>query len=195
MTLLYEFLSRNKQLIPLLPLSIQKRTSPEPGPPERDSRTARIYDYNPYEFSTQFLLAREYHQWVEQPSSFFVLQEQRPCYGEIDSQYGLILDCLNLKQVDAHSRILRRFYSIGISRLRSVRRNGGDGDDADAPTIARAIFPFVYPNTSPEGHLLNALADEIQTLIQAGPRYENIALRLGCLGSLFLLGNDIPTNV
>lgn len=189
MTLLYEFLTRNKQLIPLLSLSIQKRTSPKPERPERESRIAKIYDYDPNEFSTQVLLAQKYDQWVKQPSSFFVLRKQWPCYNEIDGQYALILDCLSLKQLDAHSHILRRFCCIAISRLRLFRHNSDD-----AKTIAKAIFPFEYPNGSPDEDALKALADEVEILIQAGPRYENIAERLG-LGSLFLLGDVIPTNV
>ncbi|OBT38933.1 hypothetical protein VE00_10561 [Pseudogymnoascus sp. WSF 3629] len=188
LTQLDVFLSSNEVLASRLPFKLKKREV-NPKPPEGETRIAKIYEFDPTEYHTRTLLKLNIEKWTAQPSSFTQRQEQL-VYNETDPEYTIIFESLRLQQLDAHSCILRRFQSVALYRQRA-RQSRKD----DAETISRALFPLIHPLQSPEdGQELQDLMDAIETLIQAGPRYDNIAKRLG-LGSLFLLGDVISNNI
>ncbi|ESZ94036.1 hypothetical protein SBOR_5562 [Sclerotinia borealis F-4128] len=97
------------------------------------------------------------------------------------------------KPLEAEKRIAKiyKFYCVALHRCRAIRRQSDD-----AKTVARKIFPIYHPGRSLEeaGDDMQSLIKTIEILIQAGPRYENIAKKLG-FGSLFLLGDTVPANV
>ncbi|KAJ8067029.1 hypothetical protein OCU04_004409 [Sclerotinia nivalis] len=210
LTLLYDFISSNKHLVPQLPFTLQKRTSslprtlserpkpsgtlserPKPSGVEKEKRIAKIYDYDPTDYNVRTLLHNHFEIWDKQPWSFFGYKQAQLNCDVIDPQSTIILNCLQLQQLEAHSRILRRFHCVALHRCRAIRHQNDD-----AKTIARAIFPLYHSDKPLEeaDDDLQVLTNSIETLIQAGPRYENIAKKLG-FGSLFLLGDVVPTSV
>ncbi|RAL58175.1 hypothetical protein DID88_002345 [Monilinia fructigena] len=197
LTQLYTYISSNEQLMPHLPFILQKRTASvsstasEPLQVEKEKRIAKIYKYDPADYHVQTLLHRNFDIWDKQPQSFFVYQQAQLTYETIDPQSAIILNCLQLQQIDTHSRILRRFYCVALYRCRKAERRNDD-----AKSMARTIFPIYHSGKSLEeaGDDMQSLVKTIETLLQAGPRYENIAEKLG-FGSLFLLGDMIPIGV
>lgn len=180
------FLSKNELLASRLPFTLKKRTLPLP---EGERRIAKIYEFDPAEYHTRTLLKLNIGKWAAQPSSFTQRQEQL-VYNGTDPEHTIVFESLQLQQSDAHSCILRRFQSVALYRQRA-RQSRND----DTGTIARTLFPLIHLGQTPEdGQEFQDLINAIETLIQAGPRYDNIAKRLG-LGSLFLLGDVIPNSV
>lgn len=178
----HDFLSQNEGLKPQLPFSLTKRAGSTQSTAEK--RIEKIFEYNPTtEYPTIDLLNRKAKKWNEQPLSFFVLFEEPLDCDTNDPQQHLILCCLQLQESDAHSRILRRIYSLVLYRLRANRPRNDDVE-----TIARLIYDKLHKNGQED---LKALTRSIERMIQAGSRYENIVRSLG-IGSLLVLGTTIP---
>ncbi|KFY80518.1 hypothetical protein V499_00642 [Pseudogymnoascus sp. VKM F-103] len=185
-------LSTNERLASQLPFTLNKRKL-NPKPPEGEQRIAKIFEFDPTEYHTQTLLKLNIKKWAAQPSSFTQLQKQQ-VYSRKNPAYEIIFESLQLQQSDAHSCILRRFQSVALYRQRERQARNDD-----AKTIASALFPLIHPledgdDLPEDGNNLQHLSNTIETLIQAGPRYDSIGKRL-CLGSLFLLGDAIPNNI
>ncbi|OAF55528.1 hypothetical protein VC83_07597 [Pseudogymnoascus destructans] len=185
-------LSTNERLASQLPFTLNKRKL-NPKPPEGEQRIAKIFEFDPTEYHTRTLLKLNIKKWAAQPSSFTQLQKQL-VYSRKNPAYEIIFESLQLQQSDAHSCILRRFQSVALYRQRERQARNDD-----AKTIASALFPLIHPpedgDDPPEdGNNMQDLSNTIETLIQAGPRYDSIGKRL-CLGSLFLLGDAIPNNI
>lgn len=182
LTSVHDFLSKNQGLKPQLPFSLTKRASSTQSTAEK--RIEKIFDYNPTtEYPTIDLLNRKAKKWNEQPLSFFARFEEPLDCDTNDPQQHLILCCLQLQESDAHSRILRRVYSLVLYRLRANRPRNDDVE-----TIAQLIYDKLQKNGQED---LKALTKSIERMIQAGSRYENIVRSLG-IGSLVVLGTTIP---
>lgn len=178
----HDFLSKNQGLKPQLPFSLTKRAGSTQSTAEK--RIEKIFKYAPAaEYLTNDLLHRKAKKWNEQPSSFFVQFEEPLGCDTNDPQQFLIVCCLQLELSHAHARILRRVYSVVLHRLRVNRPRN---DNAD--TIARLIYDKLHESGEQS---LDTLVKSVETLIQAGSRYENIVKTLG-IGSLFVLGTAIP---
>ncbi|KFY68566.1 hypothetical protein V496_00981 [Pseudogymnoascus sp. VKM F-4515 (FW-2607)] len=185
-------LSTNERLASQLPFTLNKRKL-NPKTLEGEQRIAKIFEFDPTEYHTQTLLKLNIKKWAEQPSSFTQLQKQL-VYNRKIPAYEIIFESLQLQQSDAHSCILRRFQSVALYRQRERQARNDN-----AKTIASALFPLIHPpedgdDLPEDGNNLQDLSNTIETLIQAGPRYDSIGKRL-CLGSLFLLGDAIPNNI
>lgn len=189
MTLVYE-LSQNKHLTTRLSFTLKKReASPSPSK-ESVKRTAKIFTYDPKEYNTTVLLRNNWQRWDEQPSSFFLQFQGHQSIKLEDPQYRVIFACLQLEQSDAHSSILRRFYCVVLHRLRTNQPK-----NEDAKTIAQSLYDALHPSHSrTQQEALEGLINSVESLVQAGSRYDNIAKKLG-IGSLFLLGHDIGRSV
>ena len=88
-----------------------------------------------------------------------------------------------LQESNAHSRILRRIYSLVLYRLRA---NRPQNDDVE--TIAQLIYNKLHKDRQED---LKGLTKSIDCIIQASSRYENIVRSLG-IRSLVVLGTTIP---
>lgn len=179
----HDFLSKNQELKPQLPFSLTKK---EGSTQRAEKRIAKIFQYDPDEYNTKSLLHLKFEEWEKQPSSSFVQLKEPLGYDTNDSQRLVIALCLQLGQSDAHSHILRRIYSFVLDRLRANRPRSDD-----AETIAGSIYDQLHKDGRGS---LKDLTDSIENMIQAGSRYKNISEKLG-IGSLFILGTDIPPGV
>jgi hypothetical protein len=184
LTLAYELVS-TKKLKTQLPftLSIKKAES------EAERRISKIFNYNAFEYNTTALLGANWKGWEENPSSFWVQLKGQQSFKFDNAQYEVLFACLQLEQSDAHSRILRRFYTIVYYRSRQQQ-----SQNDSAQVIARVFYHALYPNASIDEKILEQLVDGVEGLIQAGSRYNHLGERLG-YGSLFCLGEEIPRTV
>ncbi|KFY65520.1 hypothetical protein V496_02519 [Pseudogymnoascus sp. VKM F-4515 (FW-2607)] len=181
LTLVYEIV-KSKELQTQLPFTLRAKKSSNS---ESKSRTAKIFTYDPYEYNTTALLREHWEDWDKNPSLFWVQLQGHQAYKFDNPQYVVLVACLQLGKSDAHSRILHRYYTIVLYRLRK-----GQSENDDAQTIAEVLHNLLHPNQSGTEKTLKALTESITSLIQAGSRYDNIARNLG-IGSLFVLGEEI----
>ncbi|APA08589.1 hypothetical protein SS1G_02304 [Sclerotinia sclerotiorum 1980 UF-70] len=192
---LYTYISSNEQLIPHLPFILQKRTTPVSSTISEsltvEKRIAKIFEYDPADNHVLTFLDRNFDNWNRKPQLFFACKQAQPTYDTIDYQSAIILTCLRLEQFDTHSRILRIIYCVALSRCRRTKRQS-----SDTKSIAHKIFPIYYPSKPLDetSNDMQSLVRTIEAFLRAGPRYENIAEKLG-VGSLFLLGDIVPLNV
>ncbi|CZT13549.1 uncharacterized protein RAG0_17039 [Rhynchosporium agropyri] len=181
LALVYEFVTR-KRLTAQLPFTLKRRKSLSTN---AEKRTAKIFTYDPNEYNINVLLKNNWKKWEEEPSSFWIQLHGHQSFKSDNPLHLIIFACLQLEQTDAHTRILRRFYTLVLYRLRDSQPM-----NEDAESIAQLFHDFLHPDQCGGQETLQALVDSVAGLIQAGSRYHNIAERLG-LGSLFLLGEDI----
>ncbi|KAH6696532.1 hypothetical protein BKA61DRAFT_249598 [Leptodontidium sp. MPI-SDFR-AT-0119] len=181
LTLVYDLVA-SKHLTAQLPFTLKRRKS---SSTDAEKRTAKIFTYNPNEYNINVLLKNNWKKWEEEPSSFWIQLQGHQSFKPNNPLHLIIFACLQLEQTDAHSRILRRFYTLVLYRLRDSQPV-----NEDAESIAQLLHDFLHPDQSGSQETLQALVDSVAGLIQAGSRYHNIAERLG-VGSLFLLGEDI----
>ena len=159
----------------------------QPQTSQAENRVSKIFLFKGLEYSTQVLLENRSKRWESDPSLFWSSnQEYKPGNFE-NPQYKVLFACLNLDLEDAHSGILRRFYTLVCHR---IRLKESERDSAEA--IAKVLYD-TYHNDS-QRSMFNEFAGKIQDLLRAGSRYNNIASSLG-IGSLFCLGQDIPRTV
>ncbi|KAG4412865.1 hypothetical protein IFR04_014001 [Cadophora malorum] len=181
LALVYELVT-SKHLTAQLPFTLNRRKSLST---DAQKRTAKIFTYDPNEYNINALLKNNFKKWEEEPSSFWIQLQGHQSFKSNDPLHLIIFACLQLEQKDAHSRILRRFYTLVLYRLRESQPV-----NEDAESIAQLLHDFLHPDQSGGQETLQALVDSVAGLIQAGSRYHNIAERLG-VGSLFLLGEDV----
>ena len=190
LSLVHGLVSQNVQLTAQLSFTVKKRVAPS-SEKESTRRTAKIFKYNPNEYNTRTLLKNNIQRWNENPSSFWIQFQGQQYYRSRDPQRLIVFACLQLGKSDAHSCILRRFYCVVLNRLRATSCACDD-----ATTIADSMYDALHhgePKLRSRKDL-DDLIDAVESQIQAGSRYENIASRLG-IGSLFLLGQDISRSV
>jgi len=181
LTLAYE-LVESKELKGQLPFILTVKKSSQL---ESERRTSKIFTYDRCEYATTALLDDNWKRWDEDPLSFWVQFQGHEISTFDDPQYQVLSACLRVEKSDAHSRILRRFYTVILYRIRASRPQNDN-----AETIAGVFHDLLHPNDSGSEETLRALTDSVKDIIQAGARYDNIAHRLG-IGSLFLLGQQI----
>jgi hypothetical protein len=192
----YRIVSGSEQLMTRLQFKLEKKLSPSPTTVSKNQcgrRLASLFRYDPVDpadHPTRALLQDYFEQWTEQPSSFWAQLPQDLGYHSTDPQRIVVVAALQLEQSSAHSVILRRFYSIVLHRLRANRPGNEDSE-----IIARSVYEFLHPGTSQPGVKdLYDLTTSVESLVQAGSRYVNIARKLG-IGSLFLLGKVVGKSV
>ncbi|KAF7864070.1 hypothetical protein EAF04_007035 [Stromatinia cepivora] len=150
---------------------------------EVNKRIAKIFQYKINEYNTTALLENNIERWNKNPESFWVYSQRQEDWKSGNAQHSIIFSCMKLELSDVHSCILRRFYCLVLTRLRAAQHANDD-----AKTIAQSLL------TGFRSESLNKLTKNVNTLLQAGIRYANIATRLG-IGSLFILGQDVPRSV
>ena len=156
--------------------------------PQGETRISKIYNYNiSSEYNTVELLRRSSKVWGENPSSFWLQDKSQQSHEFKDPQLAIIYACVQLDREEAHALILRRFYALVFNRLRS-RSRSRQQQNATAEAIAKGVYDQLYQG-SEEG-TLDKLIEDIERLIDAGSRYDNLAEKLG-IGSLFYLGQGV----
>ncbi|CZT07727.1 uncharacterized protein RCO7_11217 [Rhynchosporium graminicola] len=181
LALVHEFVTR-KRLTAQLPFILKRRKSLSTN---AEKRTAKIFTYDPNEYNINVLLKNNSKKWEEEPSSFWIQHQGHQSFESDNPLHLIIFACLQLEQTDAHTRILRRFYTLVLYRLRESQPV-----NEDAESIAQLLHDFLHADQCGGHETLQTLVDSVAGLIQAGSRYHNIAERLG-VGSLFLLGEDV----
>ncbi len=165
----------NKKLQKQLDFVLIKKKS------ETKSRLSQLDSYDECKYATA-LLANNWKRWDEDPLSFWIQFQGHEPSTFHGPQYDVVSACLQLEnEADAHSRILRRFYTVVLHQIRASH-----SENDDAKTISEVLHSF-RRNKSGSQENFNSF---VKSMIEAGSRYHNIALRLG-LGSLFLLGQGI----
>lgn len=193
---MYRCLSRNKNLLPQLHFKVEKKTASEDtAPSECEKRLVALFNYDPTDlkittnYYTRAVLDSNFRIWMEQPSLFWG-NFQQDFHLPSNPEYLIIVSCLKLNRLDAHTTILRRLYCIVLHRLRASRNKV-----TDAETIARSIHDLFHPAGTPlNGSELGVLTNDVRTLVDAGSRYSGIAEVLG-IGSLFFLGQVVARGV
>ncbi|KAH8674363.1 hypothetical protein BGZ60DRAFT_269657 [Tricladium varicosporioides] len=180
LALVYELVT-SKHLTAQLPFTLKRK---ETSSTDAEKRIAKIFAYESGE-CTKVLLKDKWKKWDEEPASFWVQPQGYQGFQSNNPQHLIVFACLQLEQTDAHSRILRRLYTIALYRLRQSQPV-----NEEAEAIAQLLHDFLHPDQLGGQETLQALIDLVESLIQAGSRYHNIAQRLG-IGSLLFLGQDI----
>lgn len=167
-------LSQDKALSKLLSFSITKKQS------EHEKRYLRYKNYHGPDDNTIEILHRCSGRWLEKLSEFWRLQAS-PSATPSDLFEETVCDCLNIKQNDAHSTIIRRYLCVCLSFLHQ------QDPSRKVETVAEAISKKGYYAT----FSISQLTIVTKQAIDAGYRYRNIENALGA-GSLFRLGLFLP---
>lgn len=177
---MYDFLSSCKQKTNF-PFDLTKKRDPplDPAKDPEQRRRAKLLHWR-LDDTICTLLDSKSKEWSQTPSRFWE-GSQFPSSSLQDPQHVVVLFCLQRAEDVTYARITRRISCLVLSRLRKSRtKNEG------AEAIARAIIRFSLPQGD-----LKVLTASVRRVIEAGAKYDHIAQRLG-IGSLFLLGNDVP---
>jgi hypothetical protein len=174
-TLAYDFLSQCEQKSDLS-FRPTKRSSLHDH-----ERTAKISQWDPKEAVTKTLLDSKFDEWSQTPSRFFSQPFHSLNYNTNNTQNIIVIIWLQATENIAHSRIIRRIYSVVLHRQRACRHKNDD-----AGTIALSISQLLHRE-----HDLPVLTSSVESMIRAGSSDNNIAEAVG-MGSLFVLGTDIP---
>lgn len=145
---------------------------------------SKVLEYTGPDTATTDLLTERRNGWENNPATFYIVQSYSIAVDNLDPQAQIVGSCLFLNGTSAHARIVRRCYCIVLEKVRQKRGCRSAEEIACSLHEARLFLP----------RTLQELVDFTNLLIDAGSRYLCLEEELG-VGSIFLLGQDIPDNV